>query len=48
MCLDVAKQRGVGHAQLPISDYMELKTRQVLTVNQGLLKSEITFGIELS
>jgi tRNA (guanine9-N1)-methyltransferase len=33
-CYDLAVQHGISHAQLPISKYMHMKTRQVLTVNQ--------------
>lgn len=33
-CYDLAVKHGISHAQLPISKYMHMKTRQVLTVNQ--------------
>ncbi|KDE04970.1 hypothetical protein MVLG_04618 [Microbotryum lychnidis-dioicae p1A1 Lamole] len=35
LCLDKALQHGIGHAQLPIGEYLaEMPTRKVLTVNQ--------------
>lgn len=33
-CYDLAIKNKIQHAQLPISKYMFMKTRQVLTVNQ--------------
>ncbi|KAF4532222.1 hypothetical protein B566_EDAN004308 [Ephemera danica] len=32
-CWEVAKNLGINHAQLPISQYLEMKTRQVLTID---------------
>jgi len=34
LCHRLAEERGIYHAQLPISQYIQLKTRNVLTVNQ--------------
>ena len=34
LCYDMALEKGLGHAQLPIGDFMKLTTRMVLTVNQ--------------
>ena len=34
LCLDKAIENGVRHAQLPISQYIDLKSRRILTVNQ--------------
>ena len=39
LCFRLAEEKGIGHAQLPITKYMNLKTRQVLTVNQGYLEN---------
>ncbi|XP_060593069.1 tRNA methyltransferase 10 homolog A-like [Ruditapes philippinarum] len=33
LCHTLAKEKGISHAQLPISDYIDMKTRKVLTVN---------------
>ncbi len=33
-CYDLAIKNKIQHAQLPITKYMFMKTRQVLTVNQ--------------
>ncbi|RUS85572.1 hypothetical protein EGW08_006655 [Elysia chlorotica] len=34
LCHRLAEEKGIAHAQLPISDYLDMKTRKVLTVNQ--------------
>lgn len=34
LCLGVAQDLSIGHAALPISQYIDLATRKVLTVNQ--------------
>uniref|UniRef100_A0A0N4ZYN1 tRNA (guanine(9)-N(1))-methyltransferase n=1 Tax=Parastrongyloides trichosuri TaxID=131310 RepID=A0A0N4ZYN1_PARTI len=34
LTLDIANKAGIKHAKLPIGDYMKLKTRNVLTINQ--------------
>jgi tRNA (guanine9-N1)-methyltransferase len=34
LCLDRAVEMGVRHAQLPISEYIQLNSRKILTVNQ--------------
>ncbi|ETN68419.1 tRNA (guanine-N(1)-)-methyltransferase [Necator americanus] len=33
LCLDLAVRRGYGHARLPIDEFVEMKTRKVLTIN---------------
>ena len=35
LCHSLAVEKGVGHAQLPISEYLDMKTRKVLTINHG-------------
>ncbi|GFS09186.1 tRNA (guanine(9)-N1)-methyltransferase [Elysia marginata] len=34
LCHRLAEEKGIAHAQLPIGDYLDMKTRKVLTVNQ--------------
>ncbi|KAK3699865.1 hypothetical protein QZH41_005301 [Actinostola sp. cb2023] len=34
LCYDMAECKGIGHAQLPINEFLKLTTRTVLTVNQ--------------
>ncbi|KHN71484.1 tRNA (guanine(9)-N1)-methyltransferase, partial [Toxocara canis] len=34
LCLDVATKERVAHARLPIDDYVRMRTRKVLTINQ--------------
>lgn len=34
ICLKKAKEQGIKTAKLPINDYMDLKSRKVLTINQ--------------
>lgn len=34
LCYDLAVQRGIAHAQLPITEFVKLKSRKVITVNQ--------------
>lgn len=34
LCYNLAVTKGIGHAQLPISDYFKMTTRTVMTVNQ--------------
>ena len=33
MCHSTAVSRGIAHARLPIDEFLEMKTRKVLTVN---------------
>ncbi|EPB80730.1 tRNA (guanine-N(1)-)-methyltransferase [Ancylostoma ceylanicum] len=33
LCLDLAVRKGYGHARLPIDEFVEMKTRKVLTIN---------------
>ncbi|VDI70122.1 tRNA (guanine9-N1)-methyltransferase [Mytilus galloprovincialis] len=35
MCHQLAVEQGMLHAQLPIGQYIEMKSRKVLTVNHG-------------
>ncbi|KAK3594385.1 hypothetical protein CHS0354_009678 [Potamilus streckersoni] len=35
LCHRLAEEKHIAHAQLPISQFMDLKTRKVLTVNHG-------------
>ncbi|XP_078371001.1 tRNA methyltransferase 10 homolog A-like [Oculina patagonica] len=34
LCYELAVQRGINHAQLPITEFVKLKSRKVITVNQ--------------
>lgn len=34
LCYEIAQEQGIGHAALPIGQYIEMSTRKVLTVNQ--------------
>lgn len=34
LCLKIAKEQGIRHGRLPINQYMEMKTRQVLSIDQ--------------
>ena len=34
LCYELAVQRGIAHAQLPITEFVKLKSRKVITVNQ--------------
>lgn len=36
LCHALAVEKGVSHAQLPISEYLDMKTRKVLTINHGI------------
>ncbi|XP_061175091.1 tRNA methyltransferase 10 homolog A-like [Saccostrea echinata] len=33
LCHSLATEKGVGHARLPISEFLDMKTRKVLTIN---------------
>lgn len=35
LCHRLAVEKGIAHAQLPISDYIDMKTRKVLAINHG-------------
>ncbi|KAK3090228.1 hypothetical protein FSP39_010215 [Pinctada imbricata] len=33
LCHQLAEERGINHAQLPLTEYLDMKTRKVLTIN---------------
>lgn len=35
LCHEMAVEKGMQHAQLPIGQYIEMKSRRILTVNHG-------------
>ena len=35
LCYNLALEQGIAHAQLPIGDVLDMKTRKVLAVNHG-------------
>lgn len=35
LCFKIAKDLGINHARLPLSEHIEIKTRTVLTINHG-------------
>ena len=35
LCFKIAKDLGIKHARLPLSENIEIKTRTVLTINHG-------------
>lgn len=38
LCYNLALEQGIAHAQLPIGDVLDMKTRKVLAVNHGAAK----------
>jgi len=39
LCHSLAVENNVNHARLPISEHIEMKTRQVLTIDHGKCKT---------
>lgn len=37
ICFEMAKKEGIRHARLPIKEHLVMKTRDVLTIEQGLM-----------
>lgn len=36
ICFNMAEEKGIRHARLPIKEHLLMKTRTVLTIEQGL------------
>ncbi len=41
----MAVERGIAHAQLPIGQYLQMKTRKVLTINHGWVSGALFFFV---
>jgi tRNA (guanine9-N1)-methyltransferase len=35
LCHSLALEKGIHHAKLPIADFLDMKTRKVLTIDHG-------------
>jgi hypothetical protein len=40
LCHQIAKEKGISHGQLPIGEFLEMKTRKVLTIDHGKWRDE--------
>lgn len=45
LCHALAVEKGMSHAQLPISEYLDMKTRKVLTINHGMQVVELNWSL---
>jgi hypothetical protein len=37
LCHQLAEEKGLSHAQLPLDQFLKMSTRKVLTINHGQL-----------
>jgi tRNA (guanine9-N1)-methyltransferase len=35
ICHQIAQEKGISHGKLPIEEFLEMKTRKVLTIDHG-------------
>lgn len=35
LCHQIAQDKGISHGQLPIGEFLEMKTRKILTIDHG-------------
>lgn len=38
LCHQIAQEKGISHGQLPIGEFLEMKTRKVLTIDHGMCR----------